>query len=222
MLAVAGLLLLSFGVSAILSDPVAGAPDISTPAPRLQSGGPAAEVAGSPSPTGSGRMGGQVARPPRPGSGILPARLRLPRQHVTATTVPMGVDASGDLDLPADPHVVGWWSGGALPGSTAGSVVIAGHVDEVNRGRGALAALLDISVDDPVEVTGQQGTVLQYRVTARHTLPKSQLPRRAFQADGPPVLTLVTCGGPYDRSRHHYRDNVVVTAAPVTGEGDRQ
>jgi hypothetical protein len=28
-------------------------------------------------------------------------------------------------------------------------------------------------------------------------------------------LVLVTCGGPYNRTTGHYRDNIVVTAVPV-------
>jgi hypothetical protein len=223
--AVAGVLVLSWGVSATFSDPVAGAPDLASPAPKLQPvapGAPAAEVAASPPPTATGRRLGHIEAPrPRPGAGTVPVRLALPRQHVTATTVPVGVGSSGALDLPADPRVVGWWSGGALPGSTSGSVVLAGHLDAADQGPGALAALLRVAINDPVEVAGLDGSVLRYRVTARHTQPKSQLPRRLFQTDGAPVLTLVTCGGPYDRSSHHYRDNVVVTAAPVTNEGER-
>jgi len=31
------------------------------------------------------------------------------------------------------------------------------------------------------------------------------------------VLRLVTCGGEFDASRRHYRDNVVVTAVPAPG-----
>jgi hypothetical protein len=37
---------------------------------------------------------------------------------------------------------------------------------------------------------------------------------RLFARDGPPRLTLVTCGGSFDRGTGHYRDNVVVTATP--------
>jgi hypothetical protein len=217
--AVVGVLLLSWAVSAIFSDPVASAPDIAAPPPKIRSGASSAEVADSPPSTAAHRRGHHVAPRPRSGGGIVPARLTLPRQHATAATVPIGVAPSGALDLPADPRVVGWWSGGALPGSTAGSVVMAGHLDAVTQGLGALAALLHVSINDPVEVAGLDGTVLRYRVTARHTQPKSQLPRRVFQTAGAPVLTLVTCGGPYDRSTHHYRNNVVVTAAPVTNEG---
>jgi hypothetical protein len=32
---------------------------------------------------------------------------------------------------------------------------------------------------------------------------------------GPARLTMITCGGPSDREARRYRDNIVVTAAPV-------
>ena len=44
---------------------------------------------------------------------------------------------------------------------------------------------------------------------------KSALPvDRLFARDGAPVLTLVTCGGEFDRATRNYRQNVVVTARP--------
>jgi hypothetical protein len=36
-----------------------------------------------------------------------------------------------------------------------------------------------------------------------------------FARDGPAVLRLVTCGGEFDRSVHHYESNVVVTAHAI-------
>ena len=44
---------------------------------------------------------------------------------------------------------------------------------------------------------------------------KPELPRaEVFARTGDPTLTLVTCGGQFDSSTHHYRSNVVVTAVP--------
>jgi hypothetical protein len=37
-----------------------------------------------------------------------------------------------------------------------------------------------------------------------------------FRRDGPPRLTLVTCGGPFLPEVGGYRDNVVVVAEPVS------
>lgn len=141
----------------------------------------------------------------------------LPRQRTQAAVIPIGVTSTRGLELPQDPRVVGWWSGGALPGSTTGSVLLAGHLDVVKRGPGPLAALFRVSIGDAVEVVGPAGTPLRYRVTARHTYPKAALPSEVFRANGPAVLTLVTCGGPFDPRTHHYRDNVVVSASPVPG-----
>ena len=42
-------------------------------------------------------------------------------------------------------------------------------------------------------------------------LPTAQL----FARDGPPLLTLITCGGEFDRAAGHFRDNVVVHARPA-------
>jgi hypothetical protein len=48
---------------------------------------------------------------------------------------------------------------------------------------------------------------------ARETYQKTAIPLdRYFGRDGALRLTLITCGGPFDRASGSYRDNVVVTA----------
>ena len=45
---------------------------------------------------------------------------------------------------------------------------------------------------------------------------KTRIPlERYFARDGALRVTLITCGGPFDRTTGHYRDNVVVTAEAV-------
>jgi hypothetical protein len=46
-------------------------------------------------------------------------------------------------------------------------------------------------------------------------MPKEELPADVYSRRGRPRLVLVTCGGPFDEARRHYRDNVVVTAVPA-------
>jgi hypothetical protein len=56
--------------------------------------------------------------------------------------------------------------------------------------------------------------VVRYTVAAREIYRKTAIPLdRYFARDGAPRLTLITCGGPFDRATGHYRDNVVITAA---------
>ena len=50
----------------------------------------------------------------------------------------------------------------------------------------------------------------------RIQLAKEQVPmEQLFRTGGDPVLTLVTCGGAFDRSERSYADNIIVWATPV-------
>jgi len=151
-----------------------------------------------------------------PGNVAPPARIRLPSLGVDTAVVAVGVDARGEMAVPEDVRETGWYRFGPAPGSAAGSSVVSGHVDDKVQGRGAFYRLVDLAVGDPVVVTTAAGADLAFRVSAVRRIPKSTLPvDELFARDGPPHLTLVTCGGAFDRALGSYRDNVVVTAAPV-------
>ena len=148
-----------------------------------------------------------------PGDVAPPARIRLPSLGVDTAVVAVGVDARGEMAVPEDVRETGWYRFGPAPGSAAGSSVVSGHVDDKVQGRGAFYRLVDLAVGDPVVVTTVAGADLAFRVSAVRRIPKSTLPvDELFARDGPPHLTLVTCGGTFDRALGSYRDNVVVTA----------
>jgi len=148
-----------------------------------------------------------------PGDVAPPARIRLPSLGVDTAVVAVGVDARGEMAVPEDVRQTGWYRFGPAPGSAAGSSVVSGHVDDKVQGRGAFYRLVDLAVGDPVVVTTAAGADLAFRVSAVRRIPKSTLPvDELFARDGPPHLTLVTCGGTFDRALGSYRDNVVVTA----------
>jgi hypothetical protein len=168
-------------------------------------------------------------RPEAPGIGVSNARLdaaapaavvpptgiRIPSLDVDATVVPVGVEADGQMEVPADVREVGWYRFGPVPGDP-GSAVLAGHVDSRAQGLGVFAALRDLAAGAEVEVVAADGTVTAWVVTARRTIAKPELPvDELFRRDGPPRLVLVTCGGEFDRGASSYRDNVVVTLEPA-------
>ena len=67
-----------------------------------------------------------------------------------------------------------------------------------------------------VVVTDAAGTMQRWRVVSRELIQKQVLPLdRLFARDGPPRLTLITCGGPFLPEFGSYRDNVVVVAEPL-------
>lgn len=139
-----------------------------------------------------------------------PHRLRLP--GVSAPIVPVAADQRRQLAIPDDPDRVGWWVGGAAPGAPAGTVVLAGHVDSATAGRGVLFDLPRIALDTVVTLDTAAGA-RSYRVVARRSVPKQQLPADLFAAGGAPRLALITCGGAFRDGS--YERNVIVYAVPV-------
>jgi hypothetical protein len=147
----------------------------------------------------------------------VPVSVSIARLKVTASVVPVDVSVDGELSVPTDPRVLGWWSTSARPGEPSGRVVIDGHVDSRTRGLGALFELRTLVPGDTVAVRSQSGRLVNYRVVARREYAKAMLPaRQIFQLSGAPQLVLITCGGAFDTRTRQYADNVVVFAEPVT------
>ena len=144
-----------------------------------------------------------------------PVRIKIPALDVTANVIPVGVDKANAMEIPEDIMEVGWYRFGPAPGSSAGSAVLVAHRDGRIQGRGVFYSLGALNVDDPIIVTDDAGKRMEYRVVARESIPKKKLPiKEVFSAEGAPRLTLITCGGYYDRDNGGYQDNVVVTAVP--------
>ncbi|MFF5497642.1 sortase domain-bontaining protein [Streptomyces aquilus] len=188
--------------------PGAGADDFGpTPAARP----PASPQQTPPRPSSADTSRDDV--PPPPATTGEPASLSLPRLDVRAVVEPVGVAADGQVEIPDDPRQVGWYRFSPQPGSAQGSTVIVGHVDAAGRGLGVLVALNDVREGDRVLVRQKDGGVVAYRVSSRRTVGKKDLARTgAFRREGPPVLTLITCAGPYLANRGGYQNNLVVTA----------
>jgi hypothetical protein len=156
------------------------------------------------------------------------ATLVIPALDVQAPVVAVG-GTDGSMLIPADVHQVGWYDGidnqsgvhrsaaptAPWPGQP-GVALIAGHVNWAGQGPGALSNLGRLRVGDLIQVVGSNRTTTAWQVSqAPITLPKSALPHSLFVNTGPSRVALVTCGGPYDRTTGHYRDNVIVWADPA-------
>ena len=95
-----------------------------------------------------------------------------------------------------------------------GSAVLGGHLDSREYGIGPLAVLRRLRDGDVIVVRTTTGRET-FRVTSIRMIRKQALPLRTlFDRDGQRRLRIVTCGGPYIRSRGGYQDNLVVTAIP--------
>jgi sortase (surface protein transpeptidase) len=161
------------------------------------------------------RVVARPAVPSAPEQGAAPVRLTVPARGVDTAVDPVGVEPDGQMTIPADVDRVGWYRFGPVPGAD-GSAVIAGHVDDREQGLGAMAPLQEAEVGDEVVVTDAVGTGTRWRVVSRDLIQKQVLPLDLlFARDGPPRLTLITCGGPFLPEFRSYRDNVLVVAEPL-------
>jgi sortase (surface protein transpeptidase) len=149
-------------------------------------------------------------------AGPRPVRVRIPAIDVDAAILPVGVDVtSGGVQVPTDISQVGWYRYGPLPGRP-GSSLLVGHVDSAALGAGVFFRLGKVPLGSLLSIDFGDGSTLRFRVVARRAYPKSELPGRLFARSGDPVVTLVTCGGAFDPSTGHYRENVVVYAVPLS------
>ena len=82
-----------------------------------------------------------------------------------------------------------------------------------DRGPAVFLRLGELRRGDRIVVGLQDGAARSFLVERVERRPRTALPtRRIWNRTRRPVLRLITCGGGFDRSTGHYRDNVIVYA----------
>lgn len=154
----------------------------------------------------------QPVQPP-----VVPVDVVIESIDVDAKVIPVGIDpATRMMEVPPDVATLGWYRNSAALDSSAGPIVIVGHVDGYGQGQGALFHLRNVPASATIVATGTDGRTRTYQVVARESFLKRSLPLdRIFSRQGTARLTLITCGGPFDQRTRSYRDNIVVTAVPI-------
>lgn len=205
-------------LTAARSDPVATAstpagsvrpPDATAASPAADDAQPAA--AAEPS---ADRSDPAAGADPEDSPAARPVALEIPRLDLDAELIELGLDEDRRLEVPADPDVPGWYTGGPRPGDD-GPAVIAGHVDSY-RGPAVFWQLPELQPGDEIVVHGEDGTTTRFTVDRLGRWPKDDFPTEEVyeRADGA-ELRLITCGGVFDEEARSYRDNIVVFASAV-------
>jgi sortase (surface protein transpeptidase) len=137
--------------------------------------------------------------------------ISIPRIGVRSTLVELGLDGHGEMEVPRDPALAGWFSGGAAPGAL-GPAIIAGHVTWDGT-PAVFHRLGSMRRSDQVSVTRKDGRTAVFTVNRVARFSKAQFPsQEVYGAIDHAGLRLITCGGTYDAAQHRYLDNVVVFA----------
>ena len=155
---------------------------------------------------------GPVLRRPAPLPYSVPVRLRIPTISLNAPLVELGLDPSGQLQVPNNHNrnLAGWYSGGVAPGA-AGNAIIDGHVDTM-QGPAVFFLLGALHKGDTIEVDRKDGRAALFAVDAIEVYAKDAFPSaRVYGPTADPELRLITCGGGYT-VKTGYLGNVVLYA----------
>lgn len=205
-LGVAGLVLL---LVTLLPRPDIGS-QISSVAPGPQAP-PTAQTDGAAAPA-AGRV--QTKVPRAVSEEDRPVQVRVASADIDAVVRAVGVTSDGQMELPSNPQLLGWYRFGASPGSGSGSVVLAGHLDSKRYGLGPLVGLRKVEVGDKILLSPSRGEQLGYTVVDVRRYDRQALPDELFARSGPERLRVITCGGEFLPEEGGYQQNLVVTAIP--------
>lgn len=166
-----------------------------------------------------GRVPVQAASPVAATLALSPNRIDIPRLKATAPVVDVGTTPNGELQVPENPKVVGWWSPGAKPGAAKGTAILAGHINFAGV-NGTLARIGALKPGDEVDIYGTHNAdgkkKVKFAITGVRTYHKTALPyKQIFDQASVGRLAIVTCGGPFDASTGNYLDNIVAFAVPA-------
>ncbi len=133
---------------------------------------------------------------------------------VTAPIVRVGVGTSGEMVIPRTAKDVAWLDQGEFPGRTQ-NAVLAGHIN-YSRQPGSFARIGQLGEGDPIVVT-MDGRRFEYRVAWVCSFDRRS--PRAEQIMGyteVPSVTLITCGGTFDRRAGTHTNRIVARAELVS------
>lgn len=184
----------------------------SSPGATSSAGGTGSGGARTASGSGDARLPVPSSSGSRAQPGDVPVSVTIPAIDVRSSLIGLGIADDGTMQVPEDFDQAGWLETGPAPGDR-GPSVIAGHVDS-KSGPAVFFRLRELAAGDRVQVRQRDGDVVAFTVRRIERYPKDDFP--SAQVYGPvpgPVLRLITCGGTFDHSSGHYRDNVVVYAS---------
>lgn len=124
----------------------------------------------------------------------------------------VGLDTNGHIAVPTNIHDAAWYKTSAKPGQT-GTTFIDGHLSGPNE-PGVFAELKELTTGDDIIIETGAGETVTYTVEKVEQLPVDQVDMEEalqYKSDEQ-SLTLMTCGGHFDRAKNVYEDRVIVYA----------
>ena len=142
---------------------------------------------------------------------VAPVGIRIAAIGASAPIDPLGLNADGTLQVPTDFSRAGYYTGRPMPGAIGPAIIVA-HIDS-KTGPAVFYRLHDLKPGDEVTVTRADQSEVIFVVDRLEQHPKNAFPTEAVYGATPDAtLRLITCGGSFDSSSGHYRDNLIAFA----------
>lgn len=142
-----------------------------------------------------------------------PRKIEIPSIGVSGCIQKVGVDEKNAIAVPTNIHVAGWYINSPLPGEKGVSVIdghVLGQYDDA-----IFAKLKDINAGDTIRIEFGDGSKKEFLVEDSHSYPVDEVMSHLFSpleaVDN--QLTLITCGGTFDRAAQTYDERIIVRAA---------
>jgi sortase (surface protein transpeptidase) len=140
-----------------------------------------------------------------------PVHITIPKIGIDTSVISTGLKADGSLALPNQFDVTAWYAGGPAPGDL-GPAVIAGHVDSTT-GIAIFWRLRELAPGDQIQIARADGSVATFTVIELQQYDQEAFPTEAVYGNiNYAGLRLITCGGTFNTTTHHYDQNTVVYA----------
>jgi hypothetical protein len=142
----------------------------------------------------------------------LPRAIRIPSVEIEAQfEEPLGLQASGEIEVPEAFDTVAWYEHGPTPGEL-GPAVVLGHVDSY-EGPAVFYNIRKLREGDSIFVEREDGTTAEFRVIKLENYDQNDFPTEAVYGDIDHAgLRLITCTGVFDRGTARYTHNLVLFA----------
>lgn len=136
-------------------------------------------------------------------------RLKIPKLEIDVDIEHVGLTLTGAMDVPKDLWDVAWFRLGPRPGEE-GSAVIAGHRDSAN-GKAAVFYYLDKLVPgDLILVEDDKGESLTFIMREARIYASDAETTEVFSSESGIHLNLITCDGPWNKSKKNYEKRLVI------------
>ena len=144
-----------------------------------------------------------------PGPDPTPYKVELPTMGRVQPIVRVGIDKDRRMVVPKNARDVAWLDQGPIPGRTR-NVVLAGHINYSGQ-RGSFEGIGQMKKREDIYLVLKNGKKMHFKVAWVCTFPRDT--KHAAQIMGNTSVTsvtLVSCGGTYDRSAGTHDKRIVV------------